>query len=87
MDAIQIDDLYFSYGDLEIFRGLSLTIPAGQVVAIQTGIVAPAGEGVEVERERLRLGEEQAGEGADPAGQQSPLLVAAGPWHSGRGSG
>jgi len=34
MDAIQIDDLYFSYGDLEIFRGLSLTIPAGQVVAI-----------------------------------------------------
>jgi len=34
MDAIQIDDLYFSYGDLEIFRGLSLSIPAGQVVAI-----------------------------------------------------
>src|SRR5437762_1224772 len=34
MDAIEIDDLYFSYGDLEIFRGLSLTIPAGQVVAI-----------------------------------------------------
>src|SRR5918911_749981 len=34
MDAIEIDDLYFSYGDLEIFRGLSLRIPAGQVVAI-----------------------------------------------------
>ena len=34
MDAIEIDDLYFSYGDLEIFRGLSLSIPAGQVVAI-----------------------------------------------------
>src|SRR5438045_4564543 len=34
MDAIEIDDLYFSYGDLEIFRGLSLSIPPGQVVAI-----------------------------------------------------
>src|SRR2546423_4683240 len=33
-DAIEIDDLYFSYGDLEIFRGLSLRIPRGQVVAI-----------------------------------------------------
>src|SRR3954471_21279904 len=33
-DAIQIDDLQFSYGDLEVFRGLSLSIPAGQVVAI-----------------------------------------------------
>jgi phospholipid/cholesterol/gamma-HCH transport system ATP-binding protein len=33
-DAIEIDDLYFSYGDLEIFRGLSLRIPAGKVVAI-----------------------------------------------------
>jgi phospholipid/cholesterol/gamma-HCH transport system ATP-binding protein len=33
-DAIQIDDLQFSYGDLEVFRGLSLRIPVGQVVAI-----------------------------------------------------
>jgi len=33
-DAIEIDDLYFSYGDLEIFRGLSLRIPRGSVVAI-----------------------------------------------------
>src|SRR5947207_10767073 len=33
-DAIEIDDLYFSYGDLEIFRGLSLRIPRGKVVAI-----------------------------------------------------
>ena len=33
-DAIEIDDLHFSYGDLEIFRGLSLRIPRGQVVAI-----------------------------------------------------
>src|SRR5437763_7891090 len=33
-DAIEIDDLYFSYGDLEIFRGLSLDIPRGHVVAI-----------------------------------------------------
>jgi phospholipid/cholesterol/gamma-HCH transport system ATP-binding protein len=33
-DAIEIDDLQFSYGDLEVFRGLSLRIPVGQVVAI-----------------------------------------------------
>jgi len=33
-DAVEIDDLYFSYGDLEIFRGLSLRIPRGKVVAI-----------------------------------------------------
>src|SRR3989440_7954754 len=34
MDAIEISDLHFSYGDLEIFRGLSLRVPRGQVVAI-----------------------------------------------------
>jgi phospholipid/cholesterol/gamma-HCH transport system ATP-binding protein len=33
-NAIEITDLHFSYGDLEIFRGLSLRIPAGKVVAI-----------------------------------------------------
>jgi phospholipid/cholesterol/gamma-HCH transport system ATP-binding protein len=33
-DAVEVDDLSFSYGDLEIFRGLSLRIPVGQVVAI-----------------------------------------------------
>ena len=33
-DAIEIDDLHFSYGDLEIFRGLTLGIPRGKVVAI-----------------------------------------------------
>ena len=33
-DAIEISDLHFSYGDLEIFRGLSLGIPRGKVVAI-----------------------------------------------------
>ena len=33
-NAIEINDLHFSYGDLEIFRGLSLAIPAGGVVAI-----------------------------------------------------
>src|SRR5689334_21613817 len=32
--AIEISDLNFSYGDLEIFRGLSLRIPRGSVVAI-----------------------------------------------------
>jgi phospholipid/cholesterol/gamma-HCH transport system ATP-binding protein len=33
-NAIEISELYFSYGDLEVFRGLSLRIPRGQVVAI-----------------------------------------------------
>src|SRR4030095_3532432 len=33
-NAIEIHDLHFSYGDLEIFRGLSLRIPRGQVIAI-----------------------------------------------------
>jgi phospholipid/cholesterol/gamma-HCH transport system ATP-binding protein len=33
-NAIEIYDLHFSYGDLEVFRGLSLRIPRGQVVAI-----------------------------------------------------
>ena len=33
-DAVEVDDLYFSYGDLEIFRSLSLRIPRGKVVAI-----------------------------------------------------
>src|SRR6059058_3020062 len=33
-DAVEIDDLHFSYGDLEIFRGLTLRITAGKVVAI-----------------------------------------------------
>ena len=32
--AIEISDLHFSYGDLEIFRGLSLRIERGQVAAI-----------------------------------------------------
>jgi phospholipid/cholesterol/gamma-HCH transport system ATP-binding protein len=36
-DAVEVSDLYFSYGDLEIFRGLSLRIPRGQVVAILGG--------------------------------------------------
>src|SRR5437762_12372940 len=33
-DAVEVSNLYFSYGDLEIFRGLSLKIPRGKVVAI-----------------------------------------------------
>jgi phospholipid/cholesterol/gamma-HCH transport system ATP-binding protein len=32
--AIEVSDLHFAYGDLEIFAGLSLRIPRGQVVAI-----------------------------------------------------
>ena len=33
-DAIEITDLHFSFGALEVFRGLSLRIPRGKVVAI-----------------------------------------------------
>ncbi len=36
-NVVQVDDLHFSYGELEIFRGLSLAIPRGQVVAILGG--------------------------------------------------
>jgi phospholipid/cholesterol/gamma-HCH transport system ATP-binding protein len=35
--AVQISGLRFSYADLEIFRGLTLDIPAGRVVAILGG--------------------------------------------------
>jgi phospholipid/cholesterol/gamma-HCH transport system ATP-binding protein len=34
---VEIDALGFSYGELEIFRGLSLTIPRGKVVGILGG--------------------------------------------------
>ena len=34
---VQVEGLGFSYGDLEIFRGLSLAIPRGKVVAILGG--------------------------------------------------
>ncbi len=33
-NAIEVRDLKFSYGDLEIFTGLSLEVPRGKVVAI-----------------------------------------------------
>jgi phospholipid/cholesterol/gamma-HCH transport system ATP-binding protein len=36
-NVVQVQDLHFSYGDLEIFRGLSLDIERGQVVAILGG--------------------------------------------------
>src|SRR5262249_1791435 len=36
-DHVRVEDLGFSYGDLEIFRGLSLAIPQGKVVAILGG--------------------------------------------------
>jgi phospholipid/cholesterol/gamma-HCH transport system ATP-binding protein len=35
--AVEIRDLHFSFGDLEVLRGLSLDIPRGQVVAILGG--------------------------------------------------
>jgi phospholipid/cholesterol/gamma-HCH transport system ATP-binding protein len=38
MDSVvEVKDLQFSYGDLQIFRGLSLSIPRGKVVAILGG--------------------------------------------------
>ena len=36
-NAVEVSELEFSYGDLQIFRGLSLEIPRGQVVAILGG--------------------------------------------------
>ena len=36
-DHVRVEGLGFSYGDLEIFRGLSLVIPHGKVVAILGG--------------------------------------------------
>jgi phospholipid/cholesterol/gamma-HCH transport system ATP-binding protein len=35
--AVEIRDLHFSFGDLEVLRGLTLDIPRGQVVAILGG--------------------------------------------------
>ena len=36
-NVVEIRDLHFSFGDLEVLRGLSLDIPRGQVVAILGG--------------------------------------------------
>jgi phospholipid/cholesterol/gamma-HCH transport system ATP-binding protein len=36
-NIVEVKDLRFSYGDLEVFRGLSLTIPRGKVVGILGG--------------------------------------------------
>ena len=36
-NAVEIRGLHFSYGDLQVLRGLSLNIPRGQVVAILGG--------------------------------------------------
>ena len=36
-DIVQVDGLRFSYGDLEVFRGLSLAIERGKVVGILGG--------------------------------------------------
>jgi phospholipid/cholesterol/gamma-HCH transport system ATP-binding protein len=36
-DLVEVDDLHFSYGDLAIFRGLSLKIARGRVTAILGG--------------------------------------------------
>ena len=35
--AVEIRDMHFSFGDLEVLRGLTLDIPRGQVVAILGG--------------------------------------------------
>ncbi len=36
-DLVEVSDLHFCYGELSIFRGLSLKIPRGKVVAILGG--------------------------------------------------
>ena len=33
-NVVEIDDLHFAYGDNAVFRGLSLTVPRGKLVAI-----------------------------------------------------
>ena len=33
-NLVEIEDLHFSFGDRPVFKGLSLTIPRGKVVAI-----------------------------------------------------
>ena len=62
-DFVEVADLTFSYADLSIFRGLSLKIPRGKVVAILggsgsgkstllkliSGQLAPAGGAVRVD--------------------------------------
>ena len=35
--VVEIRNLHFSYGDLQVLRGLSLSIPRGEVVAILGG--------------------------------------------------
>jgi hypothetical protein len=47
-------------------------------VPIQAGVVASIGDGVEVEREGFGLGEEETGQGTDPASEEGPLVVPAG---------
>jgi phospholipid/cholesterol/gamma-HCH transport system ATP-binding protein len=37
VNAVEIKDLHFSFGDLEVLRGLTFNIPRGQVVAILGG--------------------------------------------------
>jgi phospholipid/cholesterol/gamma-HCH transport system ATP-binding protein len=37
MNAVEIRDLHFSFGDLQVLRGLTLDIPTNQVVAILGG--------------------------------------------------
>ena len=36
-NAVEVRDLHFAYGELQIFRGLSLKIPRGKMVAILGG--------------------------------------------------
>lgn len=36
-NVVQVENVHFSYGDLEIFRGLTLGVPRGQIVAILGG--------------------------------------------------
>jgi phospholipid/cholesterol/gamma-HCH transport system ATP-binding protein len=39
--VVEVRDLHYSYGDLQVFRGLSLDVPRGKVVAI----LGPSGSG------------------------------------------
>jgi len=66
-DLVDVSGLHFSYGELPIFRGLSLKIPRGKVVAILGGSgsgkstllkliggqLAPAGGSIDVDGKRV----------------------------------
>ena len=50
-----------------------------QIVAIEPGRVAPIGDGMEVQREGIGLGEQRGSQGRHPAAERPELVLAGGP--------